>query len=131
MNSDLKDQRPFSLKKLLKSFRYAGQGIREAVKHEQNFRIHLMFSAVVISAGLILRVSAWEWIVILMLIGGMLSLELINTAVERVVDLVTENYHPLAKAAKDVSASAVLVYSILSVVVGLIIFLPRILAFFM
>ena len=64
--------------------------------------------------------------ILLFLIGGMLSLELMNTAIERAVDLITKDYHPLAKAAKDAAAGAVFVYALLSVIIGLIIFIPKI-----
>lgn len=64
--------------------------------------------------------------VVLVLIGGMLALELLNTAIEHVVDLVTDQYHPLAKAAKDAAAGAVCVFAVISCIIGLLIFLPKI-----
>jgi undecaprenol kinase len=66
---------------------------------------------------------------VLFAIGGMLSLELMNTAVERVVDLATKDYHPLAKQAKDIAAGAVFIYAALSVIIGAIIFLPKIIVY--
>lgn len=66
-----------------------------------------------------------EWSIVVLLIGGMLALEMMNAAIERVVDLVTLENHPLAKHAKDLAAGAVLVYAISSVVIGLIIFVPK------
>ncbi|MBM7604739.1 diacylglycerol kinase [Metabacillus crassostreae] len=68
----------------------------------------------------------FDWVVILFLIGGMLALELMNTAIEHVVDLITEDYNPIAKAAKDAAAGAVLVYAILSVIIGVILLLRHI-----
>jgi len=113
-------------KRLMKSFRYALNGILATAKSEMNFRIHLVASVFVIVAGVYFQLSHVEWIVLFLLIGGMLSLELMNTAIEHVVDLVTEEYKPLAKLAKDAGAGAVFVFSIISVIIGLIIFLPKI-----
>ncbi len=118
-----------NLKKVGKAFPYAMQGIGHAWKHEVNLRIHVSVAVIVILMGFWLSLSAMEWLIILLTIGGMLSLELINTAVERVVDLVTREYHPLAKQAKDAAAGAVLVYAILSVIIGLVIFLPKLLKY--
>ena len=66
-----------------------------------------------------------EWFIVLILIGGMLSLELVNAAIERVVDLTTTEWHPLAKQAKDLSAGAVLIYAIVSALIGLLLFIPK------
>ncbi len=89
-------------------------------------KIHLLFTMVVILLGLLLQVSRVEWVFLLVLIGGVISLELINSSIENLVDLVTEEYHPLAKKAKDMAAAAVFIFSIVSVIIGLIIFIPRI-----
>ncbi len=113
---------------LLKSFGYAFAGIKAAIMTERNMRIHLVISIFVILAGAWLPLSTIEWIFVLIAIGGMLALELINSAIERIVDLVTADYHLLAKAAKDMAAGAVLVYAIMCVIIGLIIFLPKILS---
>ncbi|MBT2710139.1 diacylglycerol kinase family protein [Pseudomonas sp. ISL-84] len=99
------------------------------MKRERNLQIHLFISIAVILLGLVFAISWIEWIIILFAIGGMLSLELMNTAVERVVDLATEEYHPLAKQAKDTAAGAVFIYAFLSVIIGTIIFLPKIIAY--
>ncbi len=89
-------------------------------------KIHLGISLIVILTGLWLSLSMLEWLFIILAIGGMLSLEMINTAIERAVDLVTDQYHPLAKDAKDIAAGAVLLYAIMSVIIGVIIFVPKI-----
>lgn len=89
-------------------------------------KIHLGISLIVILTGLWLSLSMLEWLFIFLAIGGMLSLEMINTALERAVDLVTDQYHPLAKDAKDIAAGAVLLYAIMSVIIGVIIFVPKI-----
>ncbi|MEK3807910.1 diacylglycerol kinase family protein [Metabacillus sp. SLBN-84] len=125
MRMDLKEKS--ERERFLKSFYYAWQGIKMTLIHERNFQIHAAVCLIVTGAGLYFHLSAVEWIIVLFLMGGMLSLELMNTAVERVVDLVTADYHPLAKAAKDAAAGAVLIYAILAVMIGLLIFFPKIL----
>lgn len=113
------------IRKLGRSFSYAFQGINTAVKDERNLKIHIGIGLVVLMLGGWLTLSLIEWVFILFAIGGIISLELLNTALERIVNLITEEYHPLAKQAKDIAAGAVLVYAILSVVIGVIIFLPK------
>ncbi|MEH7298663.1 diacylglycerol kinase family protein [Neobacillus drentensis] len=125
---DLQDKR--KSKPLLGSFSYAVAGILTALLSERNMRIHLISSIVVVLFSIYFSITKMEWIVILFAIGGMFSLELINTAIERVVDLVTKEYHPLAKQAKDIAAGAVFLYAVLSVIVGSIIFIPYIFKLF-
>lgn len=112
---------------LLSSFYYAISGIVSAIKSERNVRIHLTLSVLVIFLGWVFSLTRIEWVIVVLVIGGMLSLELVNSAIERVVDLVTEDYHPLAKQAKDIAAGAVFLFAVTSVVVGIIIFGQRIL----
>ncbi len=121
---DLKDKQKSKWTGLIKSFSYALQGLRGAFSSERNLQIHFLFSIIAVICGFFFQITKVEWMVIFLLIGGMFSLELVNTAVEKVVDLVTSEFHPLAKKAKDISAGAVLIYAIISVIVGLIIFLP-------
>lgn len=79
----------------------------------------------VAAAGLVTGLSLLEWMVVIVLIGGMLALEMFNSAIERVVDLATSELHPLAKQAKDMAAGAVLVFAVASAIIGLLIFLPK------
>ncbi|MBY0096334.1 diacylglycerol kinase family protein [Mesobacillus maritimus] len=113
---------------LLRSFYYAISGISSAIKTERNLRIHLTLSLLVIFLGFAFSITRIEWLIVILVLGGMLCAELINTAIERVVDLATEEYHPLAKQAKDIAAGAVLLFAVTSVVVGIVIFVPRILS---
>jgi undecaprenol kinase len=113
---------------LMRSFYFAISGIISAFRSERNLRIHLTLSVLVVLLGWGLSITRIEWLMIVLVIGGMLCSELVNSAIERVVDLVTEDYHPLAKQAKDIAAGAVLLFAITSVVVGIIIFGPRILS---
>lgn len=110
--------------KFLKSFTYAFAGIRAASK-EQNFRFHLLAALAVIILAFITGISALEWLVLVLIMALVLSLEMINSAIERVVDLTTTEIHPLAKLAKDLAAGAVLIAALASVVIGLIIFIPK------
>lgn len=110
---------------LYKSFGYAFEGIFAVIKKERNMQIHCCMMVLVIVAGLFFQISAVEWCICFVLFGLIMSLELVNTAVESVVDLVTEERRPLAKLAKDAAAGAVLLASIMAAVAGLIIFLPK------
>jgi undecaprenol kinase len=112
--------------RFLHSFTFAISGIFHAIRNERNMKIHSVVAIIVIILSWIYDVSAIEWMFISFAICGVMALELVNTALERVVDLVTKDIHPLAKQAKDVAAGAVLLYAILSVVIGCIIFLPKI-----
>lgn len=115
---------------ILRSFSYAFAGIATALRAERNMRFHFFSSIVVLLFAYYFSITKTEWLFILVLIGGMFALEMVNTAIERVVDLVTDEYHFLAKQAKDLAAGAVLVFAILSVVIGIVIFLPYILELF-
>ena len=89
---------------LYRSFGYAFQGIFTCVRKERNMKIHCVAAVLVVIAGVILKISAIEWCICLVLFGLVMALEHVNTAVEAVVDMVTEEYHPLAKVAKDTAA---------------------------
>ncbi|MBG9590314.1 diacylglycerol kinase family protein [Cytobacillus firmus] len=128
MNSGSQDKK-VRKHNVLKSFVFAFSGIRMALVNERNLQIHLAVSLAVMFSGIYFGITRLEWMIILLAIGGMFSFELLNTAIERAVDLSTEDYHPLAKQAKDIAAGAVLVFAIISVIIGGVIFLPKILIF--
>lgn len=130
MSSSAKKPGPRRHQPIYKSFGYAFCGIWECIRDERNIRIHLTMTTLVIIGGIILRISLFEWIICLMLFGLVISLELVNTAIESTVDLVTEEKRPLAKKAKDTAAGAVLVSAIFAAIIGFIIFVPKIIAFF-
>lgn len=109
---------------LLDSFRHAGEGLRYALRTQRNTRIHLAVAVVVIAVGLWLGLTTTEWAVLALTVGFVLVGEMINTVAETLVDLVSPGYHPLAKVVKDVTAGAVLLTAIVSVVVGLLILGP-------
>lgn len=110
---------------ITKSFGYAFEGIFTCIRKERNMKIHCVMAVLVVAAGVILGLSPVEWCICLGLFGLVMALELVNTAVEAVVDLVTGEYHPLAKIAKDTAAGAVLIAAIMAAVAGLIIFVPK------
>ncbi|SOC20869.1 undecaprenol kinase [Ureibacillus xyleni] len=111
-------------RKLVRSFRYAFYGMYTALS-EQNMRIHIISAVIAIAAGFFTGLSNSEWLVLILLIAIVISTEMVNTAIETVVNLVSPDFHPLAKKAKDVAAGAVLVFAIASVIIGLLIFIPK------
>jgi diacylglycerol kinase len=113
--------------KLIQSFGYAWQGIRHCIKTQLNFRIHLVVLTLVTIAGVVFTINTTEWLFIIVCSMLVLSLELINTAIELLCDAVTKEIHPAIKIIKDAAAAAVLLAATGSVVTGLIIFIPKIL----
>src|SRR3989344_3257426 len=104
---------------------HAIHGLRHAINHHPNFVIHLAVSGTVIVASQLLRLSPPEWLEIVLTITVGLVIELINTSIEAVVDLVTEEWRQSARLAKDASAAAMLVYAVGATVIALIIFIPK------
>lgn len=115
------------MKKRLLSFKYAGQGIWTLISTQPNARIHLFVLLVVIAAGIWFSISTTEWLILVLTFGIVLIAEGMNTAIEFLTDLASPQPHPLAGHAKDVAAGAVLIAAAMSVVVGIIIFLPKVL----
>ena len=114
---------------LYKSFGYAFEGIFAGIRGERNMKIHCFAAVCVIVAGVLFHISVTEWCICLVLFGLILSLELVNTAIEAVVDLVTEDKRPLAKLAKDTAAGAVLIAAVMAAMAGLLIFVPKLVSF--
>lgn len=121
----------YDYKKQLRSFRYAWQGIHQCVGREQNLSFHLIVTVLVIGAGFAFGITAGEWTAICLCIGLVVSAELFNTAIERLVNLVSPQRHPLAGQVKDIAAGAVLVCALAAIAVGLIIFVPYLTRFFL
>lgn len=108
--------------RLFRSFGYAFQGLKSAFQEQPNLRIHALAALMVIFLGFYFHITALEWIILLIMIGLVIAAELFNSALENLTDLVTREGHPLAGKAKDMSAAAVLVLSVISTIVGFIIF---------
>ena len=112
---------------LLKSFYYAFQGIKVNILTERNLAIHFLVMLLVIVFGFICNISITEWLICILLFGFVITLELMNTAIETAIDICMPQINPKAKLAKDTSAGAVLIVAIVAVVIGIIIFGPKIL----
>lgn len=114
----------FGKNSLFKSFFCAFSGIYITVLTERNFRIHLLAAVIVSFLGFYFKINRIEWIILVISIALVMAMEMVNTAIEAIVDLVSPNYHPLAKIAKDVAAGCVLVTAIAAVIVGVLLFYP-------
>lgn len=109
-------------KKFWHSFRFAAHGIVAAFKSELNMKVHSCFAVVVLVAAAVFRLPTASWILLLLAITLVLTAELLNTAIEATVDLVSPEIHPLAKRAKDTAAGAVLLTAVFAVLVGVFVF---------
>lgn len=115
--------------KLIKSFGYAIKGIYTATLEQLNIKIHFLAVIIVTIAGMFFRVTATEWCLIVICYGMVLTAELLNSAIENLVDLVSPEYNPLAGKVKDIAAGAVLVSAAATAVVSIFIFLKYILVY--
>lgn len=113
---------------LVESIGYALEGLKFTFVEGRNFKIQVGFGILVTILGLVLKISNSEWLALILIISIVLILELINTAIETVVDMVSLKFHPLAKITKDCAAGAVLIAAIASIIIGVIIFLPKLLS---
>jgi undecaprenol kinase len=113
--------------RFLNSFRYSFAGLKHAYKNEQSLLVHFIISITVIIMGFIFKINEIEWILVFLMIALVMAAELLNTAIENIVDLVTSEFHPLAKVAKDTASAAVLIYSLIALITGLIVFVPHLL----
>lgn len=116
--------------RVIKSFGWAFNGLKDCILHEKNFRIQYVLAIIVIIAGIFLGLSAIEWAIILLCFAVVLSFEIINSAIEKLCDLVCPDFNLTIKKVKDMSASAVLLSAIITFIIGCIIFLPKIFALF-
>ena len=110
------------LSERFKSFTYAWKGIKTSFIEEPNMRIHTLAGICAVIAGFVLQITVTEWLFVIVAIGVVWVTELINTALENLVDLVQPDYHPLAGRVKDLAAGAVMSASIMAVAIGIIIF---------
>ncbi|SEN09681.1 diacylglycerol kinase family protein [Paenibacillus sp. OV219] len=114
------------MRRLLRSFSFAFAGIGAGIRTQANMRIHVAAAIIVNVAGVIAHLERIEWLVIILMQAAVMAAELVNTAIEHVVDLASPEQQPLAKAAKDTAAGAVLILAIAAVIIGLIVFVPHI-----
>lgn len=121
---------PIDILKAIRSFRYAGAGVYSLFRYENNARIHLMACIVVVIAGVFFQISGTEWCLLVVQIGLVWAAEAFNTAIEKLADLVSADYHPVIKVVKDTAAAGVLLLAVSAVIVGGVIFIPKILLLF-
>ncbi len=129
MNTESKDKRIYKKKKrtFIDSVKNCLDGINYTITHENNFKREMILGIIAVILSAILKISILEWVIVLLLINFVLVCELINTALEKAVDLYTKEFNETAKIVKDVAGATVLVMCIFSAIIGAIIFIPKIL----
>ncbi|MCB9447143.1 MAG: diacylglycerol kinase family protein [Flavobacteriales bacterium] len=120
----------FSLRKRLASFRYAFAGIKALIRDEHNARIHLVATLCAVAAGFYFRISSFEWMAVAIAVGLVFITEAINTAIEQLADVVSPGKNDRIGRIKDIAAAAVLLSAITAAVIGLIVFGPKVVAWF-
>ncbi len=124
----MEESKKFSVSARLISFKYAFNGLKLFFRNDHNGRVHLSAALIAILFSWLLHISSLEWIAILMVIAAVMVTEIINAAIEKLADVVSPGYHPKIKIVKDLAAGAVLMTAILALVVGSIIFVPKLFA---
>ena len=122
-------EKKYFMFRLTRSFSFALNGLRICVVKGTNFKIHLFCTALAALAGSFFHLSLSEWLIILLCIGLVISMEMLNTAIEQLCDVVHKENHPGIKIIKDIAAGAVLVSAIIAAICGAFIFLPKIISF--
>ena len=123
-------EKQFGFKRIFSSINNSWNGLKAAYKNEQSVYIHLVCSIILLVLSFLLEISLTQWLIIIAIIGLTLVVELLNTAIESTVDLVTEEFHPLAKVAKDIASAAEFVLTLTSALIALMIFIPKIMELF-
>ncbi len=118
------------IKRFINSWKNSFDGLKYAYTHEQSLLIHIFLTIIVLITGLYFKISYTNWALILFAMSLIIVTELLNTAIEAVVDLVTEEYHPLAKVAKDCASAAVFIVSLVATGMWVYVFLPKIINLF-
>jgi len=117
-------------KKRLIGFKFAWRGLVEVFKEERNFKVHVTITLLVIITGFCVKLSTLEWTIIFLVISHVLVAEVFNSVIERVIDYIKPDIHPLARSIKDIAAGSVLIATMFAIVIGAIILLPKIYLFF-
>ncbi len=121
----MKPTENFSIRKRIKSFYYAFHGLKIVIVKEHNFRIHLLAAVVAVAAGLFFNISSPEWIAIVLIITLVLTLEIVNSSLEKLADFVSPEKNNAIKTIKDMAATAVLLSAIAALIIAAIIFIPK------
>ena len=122
-------QENFSIKKRIKSFGYAFNGLKILIVEEHNSRIHIFATICVLILGFLFKISTFEWIAVCFAIGIVIATEIINSSIENLADFVSPHKNDLIMKVKDLSAAAVLVSALTAIIVGIIIFLPKLIEY--
>ena len=125
-----RSNKQFGFKRIISSVKNSWNGLKVAYKNEQSMYIHLVCTIILLLFSFFLKISMIQWLIIIAIIGLTLVVELLNTAIESTVDLVTNEFHPLAKVAKDTASAAEFILTITSAVIALMIFIPKIMELF-
>lgn len=120
----------FGFKRIVSSINNSFNGLKSAYQSEQSMYIHLICTIILLLFSFVLKISMMQWLIIIAIIGLTLVIELINTAIESTVDLVTKEFHPLAKVAKDTASAAEFILTLTSAIISLMIFIPKIMELF-
>lgn len=116
----------FSIKDRIKSFKYAFNGLKIMILEEHNIRIHIVVAVLVIVLGAIVKLSIPEWLIITLTITIVITLEIINSSIENLADIISPEWNIKIRKVKDLCAAAVLIAGLASVIVGALIFIPKI-----
>lgn len=122
----MKSSKPFSFSERIKSFKYAFEGLKTLFVEEHNARIHLIAALIAVTLGFVLKISVYEWIFLVGVIGLVFICELLNTSLEALADFVSTEKHPQIKKVKDLAAAAVFISALTALITGIIIFSPKI-----
>ena len=127
MNLESRDKRKqLGIHRFVRSFRYSFDGLAYAAQKEQSIIVMLVCIILTLVFGFILQISILEWFFIFVCFGLVLGTELLNTAIEATIDLISPSYHPLAKVAKDTASASVFIYSLIAFIIGCLVFIPKI-----
>lgn len=118
------------IRKMLRSFGYAVEGLQALFRYENNARFHLMAAVIVVLFSVWFRLNSVEWALIVLAMGGVWAAEAFNTSLEKLCDLVSPDFHPQVKVIKDLAAAGVLIMSIIAFVVGMLIFAEKLMMLF-
>jgi diacylglycerol kinase len=125
VRNKMMEQKSFSVKKMIKSFGFAVNGLRILIREEHNARIHLFVAGIVIIASVGFGISAFEWMVVILAIGFVLGAEIVNSAIENMADFISPEKDERIKTIKDLSAAGVLVSAVTAASIGLFVFFPK------
>lgn len=123
---EYREKRIFSIRKRILSFKYAFNGLRILITEEPNAVLHALAAVCVLLLGYFLHISVTEWIAVVFAVGLVITIEIINTAIENTADFISPGKHEMIRKIKDLSAAGVLISVITAIIIGLLVFVPKI-----